>query len=262
MKKVIYLIVVLTILSCENKKQNSFSSNSNRKNVSTTEDTYVAENSDTSSAIIQVPIDYNKHKDLLDIILLIPDSAFTSWEWSLNDRIQWYNEIKDNDFYTDDDPDYFNLSYFDPNKAGFTIVDGFWSINIYKTAENSFVVITNDIAQGYNSLNFYEVKSNTIKKYLDEKTLFSDYIELLKKKENIENCHEIFKELDYPIFDIDLTSQNKVEIKAHYWDINSGHLIRKEYENCLNGNTIIYHFNPNTKLFDVEKIYWKSKEKE
>ena len=113
----------------------------------------------------------------------------------LNDRIKWYNEIKKNNYYVDNNPDYFNKRYFEPNKAGFTIVDGFWSINIYKTVENSYIVITDDIVGDGNSLNFFEVKSNEIKKYLDEETIFSDFKEQLKKKENTVNCVEKFEEL-------------------------------------------------------------------
>ena len=39
-------------------------------------------------------ITYKENKELLDIILLLPDSTFSSWEWKLKDRIKWYNEIK------------------------------------------------------------------------------------------------------------------------------------------------------------------------
>ena len=241
------------------QKQNSLSSNSNDENALTIEDTLSPEkieNTNPSNSINKVAINYNKNKDLLDIILLLPDSAFPSWEWTLNDRMKWYNEIKENDYYVDDNPDYFNQSYFEPNKAGFTVVDGFWSINIYKTVENSFIVITNDIVGGGNFLNIYEVKSNTITKQLDEKSIFSDYIKQLKKKENTENCYEIFEELNDPIFEIDLTNKNKVEIESSWY------LTKKEYEKCLIGNAIIYIFNPNTKMFEIEKIYWKTKKKE
>ena len=179
MKQLIFIIFTLTILSCKNKTQNAVSTTSKLDDTLKLEK---SENIQNPNSINKVAIDYKINKDLLDIILLIPDSAFSNWEWKLNDRIKWYNEIKENNFYIDDNPDYFNQTYFEPNKAGFTIVDGFWSINIYKTVENSYIVITNDIVGDGNSLNFFEVKSNKIKKYLDEKTIFLNLKEQLKKK--------------------------------------------------------------------------------
>lgn len=251
MKQLVFIILTFTISACENKTLNSastilkidsalkFDSNGNKQ-----------------SSDNKVAIDFKKNKDLLDIILLLPDSAFPSWEWKLNDRIKWYNEIKENNFYIDDNPNYFNQKYFEPNKAGFTIVDGFWSINIYKTYEDSYIVITNDVVGDGNSLNFYEVKSNMINEYLDEKTIFSDFTEQLKKKENTENCEEKYEELNDPIFEFDFTNKTKVEIESSWF------LTREEYTNCLIGNAIIYNFNPKTKRFEIEKTYWKAKKKE
>lgn len=253
MKQHIFIILTLIFISCENKSQNSESLTSKL------EDSLKVGNSEktkNSNAANKIEVDYTKNKDLLDIILLLHDSAFSSWEWKLKDRIKWYNEIKENNFYIDDNPDYFNQTYFEPTKAGFKIVDGFWSINIYKTAENSYIVITDDIVGDGNSLNFFEVKSNKIKKYLDEKTIFSDFKEQLKKKENAENCVEKFEELNDPIFEFDFKSKNKVRIESSWY------LTKENYENCLIGNAIIYNFNPETKKFEIEKIYWKPKKQE
>jgi len=130
----------------------------------------------------KVEIDFEKNKDLLDIILLLPDNAFSSWDWKIDERIKRHNEIKTNNYYTDDNPDFFTQKYFEPSKAGFSIVDGFWSISIYKTTENTFIVITDDKVGYGNTLNFFEVKTNTIKEYLNEKLMFSDFKELLKQK--------------------------------------------------------------------------------
>jgi hypothetical protein len=253
MKQLIFIILTLTLLSCKNKTQNAVSTNTKLEDSLKIE---ISENNQNSNLINKVAIDYKINKDLLDIILLLPESAFPSWEWKLNDRIKWYNEIKENNFYIDDNPDYFNQTYFEPNKAGFTIVDGFWSINIYKTDENSYIVITDDIVGDGNSLNFFEVKSNKIKKYLDEKTIFSDFKEQLKKKENAENCVEKIEELNDPIFEFDFKSKNKVGIESSWY------LTKENYENCLIGNAIIYNFNPETKKFEIEKIYWKQKKQE
>lgn len=168
--------------------------------------------------------------------------------------MKWYNEIKANNYYTDDDPLYFTQKYFRPQEAGFTIVDGFWSINSYKTAENSYIVITNDVVGDGNDLNFYEIKSKSLKQYLDKKTIFSDFKELLKKQGTSENCEAKFEELNDPIFEYDFSVHNKIEIDGSWY------LTKEEYDNCLTGNTIIYKFNPESKKFEIEKIYWKPKQ--
>lgn len=252
-KQLIIIILTLIFLSCENKTLNSTSTTSKIEDTLKVEK---SENKQNSNSINKVAIDFKKNKDILDIILLLPDDAFPSWEWKLNDRIKWYKEIKENNFYIDDDPNYFNQTYFEPNKAGFTIVDGFWSINIYKTTENSYIVITDDIVGDENSLTFYEVKSNTIKRYLDEKTIFSNFREQLKRKENTEGCEEKFKELNDPIFEFDFNGNNKVEIESSWY------LSKENYDPCLIGNAIIYNFEPDKKKFEIEKIYWKEKNKE
>lgn len=248
--KQLLIILTLTIISCKNKNQETISTTSKPKDTVKVEN---LENNQKTDSINIVAIDFEKNKDLLDIILLLPDSAFPSWEWKSEDRIKWYNEIKENDFYTDDNPDYFNQKYFAPNKAGFSIVDGFWSINIYKTIENSYIVITDDIVGDGNNLNFYEVKSNVLKQYLDEKTIFSDFKEQMKKKENNKNCEDKFEELNDPIFEFDFANKNKIEIESSWY------LIKEEYENCLIGNALLYNFNPESKKFELEKVYWKSK---
>lgn len=244
MKQILFLLLTITVISCKNKTQVTVRTSSNL------EDTIKVENLKN-----KISIDFKENKDLLDIVLLLPDSVFSSWEWKIEDRMKWYNEIKENDYYIDESPDYFNQKYFEPNRAGFSIVDGFWSINIYKTAENSYIVITDDIVGDGNFLCFYEVKSNRLKEYLDEKTIFSDFKTQLKKEEGNENCEEKFKELDDPIFEFDFSNKNKNKIEIG----SSWYLTKENYEDCLIGNSIFYNFNSETKKFEIEKIYWKPK---
>lgn len=253
MKKIVIILLILNFLSCKNKSQNKVSTAPKLVNTQKVEN---LETKQVSNSTKRVKIDFNENKDLLDIILLLPDAAFPSWEWKLDERIKWYNEIKENNYYTDNDPFYFNQVYFKPYKAGFSIVDGFWSINIYKTSENSYIVITDDVVGDGNTLNFYEVKNSIIKEYLNEEIMFSNFKEQLKKKENVENCAEKFEEMNDPIFQFDFTNKNKVEIESS-WYLN-----KEDYETCLNGNAITYNFNPKTKKFELKKIYWKTKEKE
>lgn len=250
MKHILIFFFALIIISCKNNSQENLSTT--LKPIDTLK-TKNSENQHESISKNKIEIDFKKNKVLLDIILLLPDNSFSSWDWKLEDRIKWYNEIKANNYYIDNKPDFFNQKYFEPNKAEFQIVDGIWKINIYKTFENSYIVITDDIVGDGNSLNFYEVKSNLIKEYLDENTIFSNYKDLLKKKEYIDNCEEKFEEMNDPIFEYDFSNTNKIEIESSWY------LTKENYENCLAGNAIIYNFNTKTKKFDIEKIYWKKK---
>lgn len=253
MKQLIIILFTLTILSCKNETLNGVSKTSKPKDTVAKE---VLKHDKKLNSRNKIAIDFKKNKDLLDIILLLPESSFSSWEWKLEDRIKWYNEIKENGYYTDDNPDYFNLKYFEPHRAGFSIVDGYWSITIYKTSESSFIVITNDIVGDGNNLNFYEVKSNALKNYLNEEELFLNFKEVLKKKELTENCDEEFEELNDAMFEFDFTKKNKVEIESSWY------FTKEDYQNCFVGNAILYIFNPKTKRFEIEKVYWKAKEKE
>jgi hypothetical protein len=203
---------------------------------------------------IKVKVDFLEHKDLLDIILLLPDSVFDSWGWDIKDRRLWYNEIKEHNFYMDTTPHFLNLNYIEPHTASFSIVDGSWKISIYKTTDNSFIVITDDIVGDGNLIYSYEVKDNILEAYLDKNILF-DYIERIKRDADDLNCTEKYEELSMPLFTFDFSEKNKVEIESSWY------LMKEDYMDCLVGNSVVYVFDPSTKKFDVEKVYWKTKQK-
>lgn len=253
MKKSLFLLITLLILSCNN----AYNKVVIQETIDSNEIVNNTENQEISSPTSgeKVEINFLKNKDLLDIILLLPETDFSSWQWKLQDRIDWYNEIKANNFYIDKDPLYFNLNYFEPNTAGFVIVDGYWSISIYKTTENSFIVITDDVVGDGNELNFYEVKNNTIKPYLNGNEIFPDFKELLKKKNTLATCSDKFEELNDPIFNYDFSNNDTIEIES------SWSLTEENYGDCLIGNAIVYRFNRSVNKFEIEKIYWKPKVK-
>lgn len=252
-KRSLLLIFILTITSC---KKQLLDETPVASEIKDTVKKVVTENNKILNSGNKVAVDFTKNKDLLDIILLLPENSFSSWGWKSEDRIKWYNEIKANNCYIDDDPNFFNQSYLEPSGAGFSIVDGFWSINIYKTSENSFVVVTDDRVGDGNALHFYEVKSNTLKECLNENLLLPDHKELLKKKDSDAKCDEKFEELNDPIFVYNFSGLNKIEIESSWY------LTEESYNDCLIGNAIQYNFNPQSKKFEVAKIYWKPKQNE
>ena len=199
-----------------------------------------------------IEVNYASNKELLDIILLLPDTVFSSWGWGIEDRKKWYNEIKSNNFWIDKDPFFFNQSYLNPNNAGFQIVDGFWKIALYKTFDNSFIVITDDIVGDGNEIYIFEVKDNKIIENLKFESVFGDYRKQIKLNSLRQECNEKFEELEDQIFTFHF-NENTVEIESSWY------LTKEEYKDYLTGNSILYKFNAETKKFEMDKIYWKPK---
>jgi hypothetical protein len=206
----------------------------------------------TNNELNKIEVNYNSNKELLDIILLLPDSVFDSWEWKIEDREKWYNEIKSNNFWIDKDTMFFNQIYFKPNTTCFQIVDGSWTVSIYKTFNNSFIVITNDIVDG-NVINIYEVKNNKIIENLNFEFLFEDFRKQMKFDNLPQACAEKLIDFEDTIFSFDFSDESLVEIESSWY------LTKEKYENCLKGKSILYKFNSKTKKFEFDRIYWKTK---
>jgi len=253
MKKIVIILSVLAFVasSCRQttKKQtgtaNEIIANQNNKRVENT----IEENNDR-----KIEVNYNSNKELLDIILLLPDSAFSTWEWKIEKRKEWYNEIKSNNFWIDKDTMFFKQIYFKPNTACFQIGDGAWTISLYKASDNSSIVITDDIEGDGNTINIFEVKDNKIIKNMNFESLFGDYREQIKLNNFSQDCNEKSIEFEDAIFSFDFSGENTAEIESSWY------LTKEEYKNCLKGNAILYKFNSKTKKFEIDKIYWKSKQ--
>jgi len=203
----------------------------------------------------KIEVNYAQNKELLNIIFLLPDSAFTYWDWKIEDRKELYNEIKLNDFWITKNTSIFNQCYFRPNTACFQIIDGSWTISIYKTFDNSFIVITNDIVGDGNYVNIFEVKNNEIINSLSFESLFGYYIEQIKHSNLPQECNkkliDVWFEHYFWLFRFDFSDENIVEIDCSWL------ITKDEFEDCLKGNSILYKFNPKTKKFEIDEIYWK-----
>jgi len=202
----------------------------------------------------KIDIDYASNKDLLNIVLLLPDSV-SPIGWKFEDRKEWYNEVKLNNFWITSDIDHINQWCLKPNRICFVIMEGDWNISLYKTSDNSFIVISHEQIASSNLINIFEVKNNEIIEKLSFECLFGDYIEQLNINPSQE-CNEKFEKIEdsfiFEWFTFDFSDENIVEVSCS-WPIT-----KEKFENCLIGNSILYKFNPETKKFDIEKIYWKS----
>jgi len=198
-------------------------------------------------------VSFASHKELLDIILLLPDSAFTDWNWTIEERKDWYSGIKTNGFWIANDTHFFDQRYLSPNRISLLVVDGSWSIHLYKTIDNSFIVITHDRIGDGNFINAFEVKDNKVVKNLNFESLFGNFTEQIKLSGFSQKCNQklidIWLEDYFWTFDFRFTENTM--------GINYAWLITKEeFKDCLKGNVIEYRFNPKTKRFDIDRIFW------
>jgi hypothetical protein len=256
MRKTVIILsaVVFFAVGCRNKQTKTASNEFvSEQEVSTTEQQQnVVQFGEKHN---KIEVNYVSNKELLDIILLLPDSAFSTWNWKIEDRTKWYNEIKLNNFWIDKDTFYFNQIYFRPHTACFQIVDGSWTVSKYKTSDNSFIVITNDIAGDGNDINIFEVKNNEIIENMSFEFLFGNFREQMKLDNLSQECEDKWIDFEDPIFSFDFSDTSVVEIESSWY------LTKEEFENCLSGNTILYKFNPKTKKFEIDRIYWKPKKR-
>ncbi|MDM1378452.1 hypothetical protein [Myroides marinus] len=260
-KKQFYAFLIISILIACNKKKDS-----TEESIISTEEIIHETTSDVPEQSLsnettnrhpdypkRIDLDFNTHKDILDIILLLPDEVFTSWAWSKNDRQSWYDEIKKNDYYLDNDPIFLNQMYLTPHTAGFSIIDGYWTISIYKTNDNSFIVVTDDIVSDGNGIFIIEVKDNEILNSFTQEEVFGNFEELVTLPNLSTDCIKKIENSELSIYDVELKDKSLVTFESSWYHTES------EYKNCLKGNTVQYIFNPDTKAFDVQKIYWKPK---
>jgi len=96
------------------------------------------------------------------------------------------------------------------------------------------------------------VRNNKIVENFSFECLFGDFMGQLNINPSQE-CNENFKNIEdvflFDWFRFDFSDENIVEI--HSWATT-----KEKFEDCLKGNTILYRFNPETRKFEIYKIYW------
>ena len=249
MKKLfILLIIAFALQSCENKTKKKFTE--------VKEQNITADSSDNSANVEKqdtLKIKYSEHKNLLEILTKLPEEAMGSWKWSKNDRIDFVKFIQEND-YTFSSSSYFSkISLIGPNAIGIQVVDGYWTLAIYKIQPKNYIVIANDIVGDGNDLLAFEYKDGKLGDVgfynLFDKVYYNNL--LINDKEE---CKDLIED-NLIGFEYDFTHTQDLTIS------NSHYLKEEEHQDCLKGNRMNYKFNPNTKKFDLTEINWiESKE--
>lgn len=240
MKKIILSLLVLSLISCKNNEEKSDSKISNEK---VHDSTKVQTENDDIKKPNTLKISYSEHKNLLDILTILPDSTMGSWGWDKKDRIEFVKQIQQNN-YTTGSPEHFSkISLTQPNTIGIQVVDGYWILSIYKVKTNNYIVITDDIVGDGNDLMAFEYLNGELK-YIAFKNLFDHFLTTLVINQNNEKCMGFFED-NYIGFEYDFIGTKKIQIS------NSS---LEESKSCFKGNTLNYEFNPAIKKFNLVNI--------
>lgn len=240
MKKIILSLLVLTLFSCKKNEEKSESKISNDKvkdTLKTEEEKEDFKKQDT------LKINYSDHKNLFDILTILPDSTMASWGWDKKERIEFVKQIKENN-YTTGSPEHFSkISLAQPNTIQIQVVDGYWILSIYKIKANNYIVITDDVVGDGNDLLAFEYLNGELT-YIPFKNIFDHFLNELLLDPNDKKCMDYFED-NYIGFEYDFIGTKKIQIS------NS---MLEESKSCFKGNTLNYEFNPAIKKFSLINI--------
>lgn len=196
-------------------------------------------------------IDYKSNKTILDILAAFPKTDMGSWGWHQEDRIKMVEFIKKNNFVVDTDYNFFNFyeGSITPNSFDISVSAGGWGLSIFKINNLEYFVNTSDACGELADHEFYYFKNNTFTQ--------ANPIDLFGNQENqmllnkSDNCRKCLSERLDGFYKRIIPAEKKIIFDSYSADDQ----LEKE-KGCLKGNTIEYIFNPQTKLFQVEKIHW------
>jgi len=203
----------------------------------------------------KIEIDYASNRNLLSAVLLFPDSMFPLGGWKLECKKEWYNEVKSNNFWIAKDSHFFNQWCLNPSSICFSIIDGSWVVSLYETTDNSFIVFSHEIIGDGNYINIVETRENEIVEILSFESLFGNFSEQIKQSNFSQECTQKLIDIEFEhyfwLFDFFFSGEQTAKISSAWF------VAKDEFKDCLKGNTVLYKFNPETKKFEIEKIYWE-----
>ncbi|TKC65436.1 hypothetical protein FBD94_02465 [Pedobacter hiemivivus] len=197
-----------------------------------------------------IKIDYQKNREILGILPLLPDSALATWEWKKEEREEMLRSLAANNQFTDTIQTYTAINKLTPNYIEINVVDGNWTASLYKLAENHYIVITNDMVGDGNDINAFEVKGQQIQAISVDNLIGAKPGNLLLKN-NSEKCKSVISEEEMGMFTYDLSDPSIISVSCYY--VN-----KKENSDCFYGNEVFLKFNKDLKRFDFVKTGWRN----
>jgi len=250
-RSVVVLILTICCFSCTSKgKSSSIQSTPETNDTLVTPSVSKIENDAPYRDTIY--IDYLRHKSLLTILKMLPESSMASWEWNKTDREKTVAFIEKNNFMIDSTEMYYNIEYLEPNAIGIQVIDGFWTLSIYKFTEDDYFVVTNDRVGDGNDIHTFNFKDGEL-----SPTKMRNWFGEFDKELVLTNSNECLELLEDNLitFEFQFGAGDYVEIGSWFFTKNNS-------ENCFKGNTIAYKINRAERTFDISRIYWKSKKNE
>lgn len=253
MTRPLLLLSLLTLSSCHLK------SDQNNENIviPETSGTTVVTDQHTPKEVAAEPddqtpdtlkINYQKNKEILDILPLLPDSAIGTWVWPQSERQNLVNSIKTNNYYVHTTGNVKKILTIKPHHLSIQPFDGYFIVSSYKISNGNYIIITNNATGDGKEINAYELANQQLVS-LNLEELLGPYQDYFSIDPDNQKCKALVEDAE-PYNSIDFDMHNKVEITTA--------IDKKEADNCLKGNSVILVFNRRTKKFDVEAYKWKT----
>jgi hypothetical protein len=239
------IFFLLLLISCNNKKAENTVKENNKSLKTEVRNAQIEQKVQSSDTI---KINYNENKEILEILKLLPNKSMESWEWIKSEREEMVQSISRNNYFIDTTPNYNTIKHIKTNTICTQVVDGSWTMSIYKIAQNNYIVITDDMVGDGNDLMSFEYKNGSLKE-IEFSSLFNGLQKNLLKNPDAKECAELLED-NLLTFDYNFNEKQKVTISSLFFK-------KGKNENCLKGNTLNYKFIPELKKFELQSITWK-----
>lgn len=235
MKQLILVLLISIFISCKKENQTSESKESN-KEIQNNSESFIDEENDRKTDTLKIT--YQDHKNLFDILTILPDSTMSSWAWPKNDRIKFVKNIQKNNYATASRDHFSSISLIAPNTIQIGVVDGSWILSIYKKSTNNYIVLTDDMVGDGNDFHAYEYLNGKLIPLSMEK-LFNGFLKTIMVNQNDTKCLEFFADNKIG-FEYSFIGTKKIEISNSSLEDNDG---------CFKGNKLNYEFNTESGTF-------------
>lgn len=236
MKSYIAIALVLLLFSCS-QKENSAQKISSDTIVKADKTGNPKENHK------KIVVDFDENKLILEILAKLPDSVFSSWEWTKKDRGDMVQSIRKKGFYIDKDNFYNNIQTLNPHYLLTQVVDGSWNLWLSKISDNSYLVITDDVVNDGDEIYFFEYKNKELNA-LERQLYFNEFIDAIKSQSKNNECQNLVAE-NLQLLDFDFSKENIITINVDF-------LTDEKDKKCFNKTNFAFGFNSKTKSFTLE----------
>ena len=184
---------------------------------------------------------------LLKVISLLPGKSRGTWDWSVEDRKTFVDAYKKTESLSNDDSGMFQKQFISDSHFFVQVVDGSWSLKLFKANDGSYLVLAVDHVGDGSSFTTYQYKNGKLNKSKIEfynllpKQLFTNFYNYK------DNCNEHYEDNSYALLDY-VFKENDIKLYDYY---------AKNNKECFNYDTIVLEFNKDTKRFVQKDAYWK-----